>query len=135
MCLDPRRFTIEVINEKATMSVQKLKPGKLFMYSVVACYTKHYLLQVKLKHVPFHFRGGGPKPPSVKLSLYSQIPLSSTPTIMSLSTFVLWTFSGKPRKFQDLDVWILWTLFGITDTTPSISGQTFQIFTECIHHN
>ncbi|WVY91662.1 hypothetical protein V8G54_037176, partial [Vigna mungo] len=78
------------------------------------------LLQVMFWHDPFHLCGGGPRPLSLKLEEFGQIPVSSIPTIVSLSTFVLWTFSGKPMKFQDLVVWILWILFGITETTSSI---------------
>ena len=51
-----------------------------------------YLLQVKLAdvwQVPFHLLGGGPNPLSLKLADSGQIPVSSIPTIISLSVVFL----------------------------------------------
>lgn len=80
-----------------------------------------YLLQVKLEEawqVPFHLVGGGPNPLSSKLADSGQIPLSSTPTMMSRSIVALRTFRGKPIKSHDLVVWRFLFRFGNTDATP-----------------
>lgn len=71
--------------------------------------------------MPFHLLGGGPYPESSKLSDSGQTPVSSIPTIISLSTVVLSAFSGKPKKSHDLDVWSCFFPFGNTETTPSMS--------------
>ena len=69
---------------------------------------QHYLLQVKLLpplHSPFHFEGGGLNPSSLKLSDSGQIPVSITPSMISLSAVAfLLIVSEKPRKSQDLVV-------------------------------
>ena len=78
-----------------------------------------YLLHGKLLQEPFHFCGGGPNPSSLKLSDSGQIPVSITPTIMSLSALLLFTHSDKPTKSQDLVVCSSFLLFGKTETTPS----------------
>ena len=83
-----------------------------------------YLLQVKLVkplQVPFHLRGGGPNPLSLKLSASGQIPESRTPIMMLLSIVVLSTCFGKPMKSHDLVVCSSFCLLGNTDTTPSIA--------------
>ena len=82
---------------------------------------KYYLLQVKLvevSQVPFHLLGGGPNPLSLKLADSGQIPLSSTPTTISLSVVFLVAFWGKPMKSHDLVVRSCFFSFGNTDTTP-----------------
>ena len=85
----------------------------------------NYLLQEKLaetSQLPFHLAGGGPYPVSSKLGDSGQIPVSNTPTMMSLSTIgTLFTCSEKPMKFQDLVVCSCFFPFGKTDITPSIS--------------
>ena len=69
---------------------------------------QHYLLQVKLLpslHSSFHFEGGGLNPSSLKLSDSGQIPVSITPSMISLSAVAfLLIVSEKPRKSQDLVV-------------------------------
>ena len=84
----------------------------------------HYLLQVKFLpplQAPFHFFGAGPKPSSLKLSDSGQIPLSMTPTMISLSTLRFLVIDWfKPMKSQDLVVWSWRVLLGKTDTTPSM---------------
>lgn len=86
---------------------------------------KFYLLQVKLDwdwQVPFHLLGMGPSPSSLKLSDSGQIPVSSTPTIMSLSSapVALVTSWGNPVKSHDLVVCSFFLSFGNTETTPSM---------------
>lgn len=66
--------------------------------------SKTYLLQVKLWHDPFHLVGGGPNPSSLKLLDSGQTPESITPTIISLSKFVLRICCEKPMKSHDLVV-------------------------------
>ena len=81
-------------------------------------------MQVKLVkplQVPFHLRGGGPNPLSLKLSASGQIPESKTPIMMLLSIVVLSTCFGKPMKSHDLVVCSSFCLLGNTDTTPSIA--------------
>ena len=68
--------------------------------------------------MPFHLLGGGPNPLSLKLSDSGQIPVSSIPTIISLSVVVPLAFRGKPMKSHDLVVWSCIFSFGNTDTIP-----------------
>ncbi|KAK9950714.1 hypothetical protein M0R45_006189 [Rubus argutus] len=49
--------------------------------------------------MPFHFLGGGPKPASLKLSDSGQIAESITPTMISISSLLLFTVSENLRKF------------------------------------
>jgi len=112
---------------------------------------EQYLLQpvkfAPVTHLPFHLRGGGPYPVSLKLGLSSQIPVSiqnqfmicfhceyhtnvffipvsNTPTIIWLSILeFLFTFKGNPRKSHDLVVCSWRTVFGNTETTFSSSAQ------------
>ena len=74
--------------------------------------------------MPFHLVGGGPYPSSLKLADSGQIPVSSIPTIMSLSVVVLLASTGKPMKSHDLVVRSFFFPFGNTDTTPSMPGYT-----------
>lgn len=90
---------------------------------------KSYLLQAKLDElglqVPFHLAGGGPSPSSLKLADSGHIPVSITPTIMSVSAvFCLLTCWVKFRKSHDLVVWSVNFTFGNTETTPSIPTVT-----------
>ena len=74
--------------------------------------------------MPFHLDGGRPKPSSLKLSDSGQIPVSSIPTIMSLSVVVVLDSTGKPMKSHDLVVRSFFFPFGNTDTTPSMPVYT-----------
>lgn len=81
----------------------------------------NYLLQVKFVpwQGPFHFFGGRPNPLSLKLFASGHIPVSKTPTMMSLSFAALSTYLENPMKSHDLVVWSSCFLLGNTDTTPS----------------
>lgn len=91
-----------------------------------------YLLQEKsdeTSQLPFHLRGGGPYPWSRKLGDSGQIPVSSTPTMMSLSTdgtrLACW---DSPMKSHDLVVWSCFFPLGKTDITPFISKIKKNIY-------
>ena len=101
----------------------KMQAIYVFMNVKQSMFIYTYLLQVKLEEtwqVPFHLVGGGPNPLSSKLVDSGQIPESSIPMIMSLSTVLLSTCCGKPMKSHDLVVCSLRFWFGNTETTPSM---------------
>lgn len=80
-----------------------------------------YLLHFKFSQAPFHLLGGGPNPSSLKDADSGQIPVSITPTMMSLSNGKFrFTLSGKLKKSHDLVVLGCKFLLGNTETTPLV---------------